>query len=82
VSQSLCVFCSLLSIPVTVASGECSFSKLKLIKTYLRYTMAHGRLAGLAMLSIENDIASCLDYSEVVTKFAAIKAPKVCLSLY
>jgi hypothetical protein len=69
----------LLTIPVTVASGERSFSKLKLIKTYLRSTMAQDRLVGLAMLSIENDIASCLDYSEVVTKFAAIKARKVCL---
>ena len=58
----------LLTIPVTVASGERSFSKLKLIKTYLRSTMAQDRLVGLAMLSIENDIASCLDYSEVVTK--------------
>lgn len=26
----------LLTIPVTVASGECSFSKLKMIKSYLR----------------------------------------------
>jgi hypothetical protein len=69
----------LLTIPVTVASGERSFSKLKFIKTYLRSTMAQDRLVGLAMLSIENDIASCLDYSEVVTKFAAIKARKVCL---
>ena len=69
----------LLTIPVTVASGERSFSKLKLIKTYLRSTMAQDRLVGLAMLSIESDVASSLDYSEVLEKFASIKACKVCL---
>ncbi|XP_022874211.1 zinc finger MYM-type protein 1-like [Olea europaea var. sylvestris] len=42
----------LLTIPVTVASVERSFSKLKLIKTYLRLTMSQQRLNGLAMLSI------------------------------
>lgn len=33
----------LLTLPVTVASGERSFYKLKLIKTYLRSTMANER---------------------------------------
>ena len=45
----------LLTIPVTVASGERSFSKLKLIKTYLRSTMSKIRLTSLATLSIENE---------------------------
>jgi hypothetical protein len=43
----------LLTIPVTVASAEKSFSKLKLIKSYLRSTMSHERLNGLAILSIK-----------------------------
>ena len=43
----------LLTIPVTVASVERSFSKFKLIKSYLRSTMSQERLNGLAMLSIE-----------------------------
>ena len=47
-----------LTIPVTVASGERSFSKLKLIKTYLRASMKQDRLNGLAMLSIEKGVAS------------------------
>ncbi|XP_058208075.1 uncharacterized protein LOC131321077 [Rhododendron vialii] len=47
----------LLTIPVTVALAERSFSKLKLIKTYLRTTMSMSqeRLSGLAMISIENE---------------------------
>jgi len=63
-----------LTIPVTVASGERSFLKLKLIKTYLRASMKQDRLNGLAMLYIEKDVASELDYSSVITKFASLKA--------
>ena len=36
----------LLTIHVTVASAERSFSKLKLIKSYLRLTMSQKRLSG------------------------------------
>ena len=43
----------LLTIHVTVASAERSFSKLKLIKSYLRSTMSQERLGGLAILSVE-----------------------------
>ncbi|XP_046742963.1 uncharacterized protein LOC124409411 [Diprion similis] len=39
-----------LTLPVTSASGERTFSKLKLIKTYLRSTMCQDRLNGLAVL--------------------------------
>lgn len=41
-----------LTLPVTVASGERTFSKLKLIKNYLRSTMSQERLNGLAIISI------------------------------
>lgn len=67
------LFCTL---PVTVASVERSFSKLKLIKTYLRSTIAQERLDSLALISIENDAASELRLDELVDKFAETKARK------
>ena len=60
----------LLTCPVTVASAERSFSKLKLIKIFNRTSMTDSRLSSLAMLSIENDCARSLDYDNVVTAFA------------
>ena len=66
-----------LTIPVTVASGERNFSKLKLIKTYLQASMKQDRLNGLAFLSIENAVASELDYSSVIEKFALLKARRL-----
>ncbi|CAH9130037.1 unnamed protein product [Cuscuta epithymum] len=43
----------LLTTPVTVASTEMSFSKLKLLKVYLRSSMSQKRLNGLAILCIK-----------------------------
>ena len=59
------IFATLL---VTMATGERSFSALKLIKTYLRTSMQENRLNALALLYINNDIK--LDYSQVIDQFA------------
>lgn len=66
-----------LTLPITVASGERSFSKLKLIKNYLRTTMTQERLVDLAILSIEKELAETLDYEEFINDFAKIKARRV-----
>ncbi|QQP54121.1 Uncharacterized protein FKW44_006841, partial [Caligus rogercresseyi] len=66
-----------LTIPVTVASAERSFSKLKIIKNYLRSTMTQERLSGLAILSIENIRAQELDIKEIIEDFAQRKARRV-----
>lgn len=66
-----------LTLPVTVASAERSFSKLKLIKTFLRSTMAQERLSGLAVLSINHEICETVSYDEVIDDFAAKKSRKV-----
>ena len=52
----------LLTIPITVGSGERSFPKLKLMKTYLRSTISQSRLTNLVNLSIENEIAENIDF--------------------
>ena len=64
-------------VPVTVAEAERSFSKLKLIKTYLRSTMAQERLSGLAIISINHIISNQISYNDVIDDFASNKARKV-----
>ncbi|XP_057802667.1 uncharacterized protein LOC131017936 [Salvia miltiorrhiza] len=64
----------LLTIPVTVASAERSFSKLKLIKSYLRSTMSQERLNGLAVLCIEHEVLEKLDLEEIIDDFASQNA--------
>ena len=67
----------LLTIPVTVASAERSFSKLKLIKSYLRSTMSQERLSKLAILSIEKEILEELKYKNLINNFASHKTRKI-----
>ncbi|XP_022014169.1 zinc finger MYM-type protein 1-like [Helianthus annuus] len=69
----------LLTIPVTVASAERSFSKLKLLKTYLRSTMSQERLNGLAIISIESEILDTIDYKELIESFASKNARRTTL---
>jgi hypothetical protein len=64
----------LLTVPVTVASAERSFSKLKLLKDYLRSTMSQERSNGLAMCSIEKDISDTIDLNYVLDDFASRNA--------
>ncbi len=66
----------LLTLPVTVASSERSFSSLKLIKTYLRSTMTQKRLSALAVISIEQEVRKSLDMESVIARFAEAKARK------
>ena len=67
----------LLTLPVTVASGERSFSTLKRLKTYMRSTMAQDRLSALATISIEHEVQQSLDMDEVISRFAEAKVRKV-----
>ena len=62
-----------ITVPVTVAI-ERSFSKLKLIKNFLRSSMSPERLSSLALLSIENEQAKNLDFRKVIQQFASAKA--------
>ena len=67
----------LLTLPVSVATGERSFSKLKIIKNYLRSTMTQERLNGLATISIEHELAAEIDVEDAIRTFASMKARRV-----
>ncbi|XP_028066479.1 zinc finger MYM-type protein 1-like [Camellia sinensis] len=71
-SNAWIVYRILLTIPVTMASGERSFLKLKLIKSYLRSTMSQERLNVLALLSIEKDMVDKFDYPSFISDFGSI----------
>jgi hypothetical protein len=66
----------MLTMPVTVASAERSFSKLKLLKNYLRSTMSQERLNGLAICCIERNMLDSIDLDIVIDDFASTKAQK------
>ena len=51
----------LLTIPATVASAERFFSKLKLVKNYLRSAMSQAQLVDLTRLNIELSLIVVLE---------------------
>lgn len=63
----------LLTIGASIAGCERSFSKMKLILTYLRSSMGQERLSNLAILSIEKRMTAKLNYDDVVRDFVNAK---------
>ncbi|XBI46171.1 hypothetical protein VPH35_110479 [Triticum aestivum] len=59
----------LFTIPVTVASAERSFSKLKLLKSYMRTTMTQQRLNDLATIALESEVLEKIDYEDIIEDF-------------
>jgi hypothetical protein len=72
VSVAYRILLTILTIPV--ASPERSFSKLKLLKNYLRSTMSLERLNGLVMCTIEKDILDDINVDTIVEDFASRSA--------
>lgn len=66
-----------LTIGCSIASCERSFSKLKLIKTYLRSSMSQDRLRALALISIEKDILKNCDFADLVDEFVNKKIRRI-----
>lgn len=70
-----------LTLPVTVASNERAFSKLKLIKNYLRSSVGQERLTNLSIISIENAIAKNINFDDVIAKFSNVKCRRINVKL-
>lgn len=58
----------LLTLPVSVASGERSFSTLRRMKTWIRSCCGEDRLSGLALLHIHRNIL--VDPEKVIDRFS------------
>ncbi|CAN1142887.1 Zinc finger MYM-type protein 1 [Linum perenne] len=58
---------------------ERSFSKLKLLKSYLRSTMTQERLNGLAMVAIENNLLEDTKIEELIDNFISKNARRLFL---
>ncbi|XP_070180517.1 52 kDa repressor of the inhibitor of the protein kinase-like [Littorina saxatilis] len=59
----------LCTLPITTCECERSFSRLRVLKNYLRSTMGEDRLVGLALMLVHRNVPE--DVEEVVDTFAA-----------
>jgi hypothetical protein len=59
----------LLTLPVTIASNERGFSKLKIIKNRLRSRIGDDRLQSLLLCSIETDLLDQLTDEELIERW-------------
>jgi len=68
-----------LTIAISLITCERSFSKLKLIKNYLRssITMSTLRLGNLATLCVEQQLTNKINFDIAIEEFANKKARKV-----
>jgi len=66
-----------ITVAVSVATCDKSFSKLKLIKNYLRSSMSTLRMRNLAIPSIEQQLTDEINFDIAVEEFANKKARKV-----
>ena len=55
------ILCIMLTMPVTSATAERSFSVLRRLKTYVRSTMNNDRLSSLALMHIHRGFSVDLD---------------------
>jgi hypothetical protein len=66
------------AIPGTVTVAERSFSNLgNSLKTWQRSTTNQEQLNSLALLSMENELASTINFDDIITEFVELKAHKI-----
>ena len=65
------------TIPISVASSERSFSKLKIIKNDLKSTMTEDRLDALMIAACSIDILDTLDIDKLANAWAILKTRRI-----
>ncbi|CAF1263221.1 unnamed protein product [Adineta ricciae] len=66
--QTLRMIKNAITMPISQVTCERSFSKMKIIKNYLRNSMTDQRLSDLAVLTVERDFE--IDFERVIDKFS------------
>jgi hypothetical protein len=62
----------LLTVPITSATAERSFSKLKLVKTVMRSVMNQERLSELLTLACERDLTDKIDLDRIADRWSKL----------
>jgi hypothetical protein len=72
-----------LTLPVTSASAERSFSTVRRIKSYLRASMGDARLSDLAVIAVERDKSEKLikNPASIIDEFATAQTKRIDLIL-
>lgn len=65
----------LLTLPISTATAERSFSTLKRLKTWMRSRMTEDRLTGLALLYVHRDIN--INIENVINRFGSLRNRKL-----
>ena len=58
-----------ITMPISQVTCERSFSKIKMIKNYLRNSMSHECLSDLTLMAVERDFD--INYEQVIDKFSS-----------
>jgi len=64
---------------MTVVLAERSYSKLKLLKNYLRSTMMQERLSDLATIALEGNMLDKIDYQSIIEDFISKNTKRMML---
>lgn len=62
-----------LTLPISSATCERSFSAMKRIRNWLRTTMLQDRFSSLSLLAIEKDVCNMIDVHDIVKLFLQSK---------
>ena len=66
-----------LTMFITNATDETSFSKLKYIKNYLRNSLADRKFNDLSLICIERKILETIDFREIINSFIDAKSRRL-----